>query len=305
MKQKYYITLIFLLFLTTNAGGRDSRENIRGLFISQHTVHNKTKFNNLITAAELAGLNTLITDLHVVNRPYKRHIKALADHNRLRYVARIIVFPKGGSVAEVTSRAYVDKRIKLALQAVELGADEILLDYIRYSIKQPSSKKNSGDILRVIQRFRRALAPSGVKLTIATFGDACFKPSESIGQDIPLFANSIDAVYPMLYPSHYEPFRKHAQDPHYTLLSSLQSLAKQMIDRKALATIPFIELWNYRYSMNEEQRIKYVREQIRGVREGGAQGWIAWSAGNHYETLFKALGVKYTSPPVKGLGDSK
>ena len=41
--------------------------------------------------------------------------------------------------------------------------------------------------------------------------------------------------------------------------------------------------------LTHEERIDYIRAELRAVREANAQGWIAWSAGNKYEILFDVL----------------
>ena len=37
------------------------------------------------------------------------------------------------------------------------------------------------------------------------------------------------------------------------------------------------------------ERVKYIRAQLRAVREANAEGWLAWSAGNRYDLLFEIL----------------
>ena len=53
--------------------------------------------------------------------------------------------------------------------------------------------------------------------------------------------------------------------------------------------LAYIELFNFRHKMNTVERVKYIRAQLRAVREVQAEGWLAWSAGNHYDLLFEIL----------------
>jgi len=51
----------------------------------------------------------------------------------------------------------------------------------------------------------------------------------------------------------------------------------------------YIELSNYHYSMNQAQKIAYIKAQIKAVNDAGADGWYAWSPHNRYENLFLIL----------------
>ncbi len=51
----------------------------------------------------------------------------------------------------------------------------------------------------------------------------------------------------------------------------------------------YIEVYNSRYAMTKREQVNYIREEIRGAKSAGADGWIAWSAGNVYGPLFSAV----------------
>ena len=92
----------------------------------------------------------------------------------------------------------------------------------------------------------------------------------------------------MVYPSHYEPFAEHAKKPYETVFTSLMGMKRQM-GKQQVPVLAYIELFNFRHSMNTVEKVKYIRAQMRAVREAGAEGWLAWSAGNHYDLLFEIL----------------
>ena len=48
----------------------------------------------------------------------------------------------------------------------------------------------------------------------------------------------------------------------------------------------FIEAKNYRYSMSFVQRKKYIKAQMQGAIDAGADGWYVWSPHNAYHELF-------------------
>ena len=203
-------------------------------------------------------------------------------------MARVVIFPGGGSHAQVTNRAIWKKKLALAKYAISLGAKEIQLDYIRYSVKTGSSKQKAHNIKKVIQYFRDSL-PSDVKLQIDIFGVAAERPSNTIGQNVPLFADSLDAICPMVYPSHYEPYRYHATRPYNTVLNAVDALQKQLYNNKNVKIYAYLELYNYRYPMSTAQRISYASAQIQAAKDAGAHGYYIWSAGNKYNVLFAAL----------------
>ena len=96
----------------------------------------------------------------------------------------------------------------------------------------------------------------------------------------------------MVYPSHYEPFRHHAVRPYETIFNSLTALKKQLQGYPDVSVFAYIELYNYRYKLLGEQKINYIRAQIKAVHDSGANGWYVWSPTNHYSPLFQVLAKK-------------
>ena len=107
--------------------------------------------------------------------------------------------------------------MKLAQYAVSLGASAIQLDYIRYKHTVAYKKSNSENIYRIVKYFRDQI-PKKVALQMDIFGVAAHRPSITIGQDVKMLANEVNAINPMVYPSHYEPFRYYATRPYKTVL---------------------------------------------------------------------------------------
>ena len=111
-----------------------------------------------------------------------------------------------------------------------------------------------------------------------------------IGQNIPTFAPSVDAVCPMLYPSHFEPYSDHAKRPYDIIYAALTTLKSQFSDSTVpFQLYPYIELSNYRHSFTSEQLVGYIHGQIKAVEDAQADGWYAWSAGNKYDRLFDMM----------------
>jgi hypothetical protein len=272
--------LVYLLCGTVFAG------MIKGIYINQGTMQDTKQLTYLIERAKKVGIQTFVVDLELPSAVYQKNV-ALLKNNGIHYVARIVVFPGGGTSAQIHSESYREKKLKLAKTAIAYGAEQIQLDYIRYSSKQPPSEQNARDILKIIAWFKERLP---VPLQIDVFGISSFGPSKWIGQDIKLFANSVNIICPMVYPSHYEPFKVHAVTPYETVYKSLMAIRGQF-NHKPLPfkLIPYIEQSNYRYPLSREKKSAYLYSQIQAAENANADGWYVWSPHNYYDTLFNVL----------------
>lgn len=257
----------------------------RGIYISQHTLESTSRLKSLIKEAKAVRINTFVIDLKAPRQQYDRNIKYVLDAG-LKYVVRIVVFPGGGNRSQVHSMKIRQEKLKLIKKAIALGAKEVQLDYIRYNVRTPSSRKNAEDIRDVITWFKKR---TSVPLQIAVFGVSAHRPSNTIGQNLVLFSPHVSVIAPMLYPSHYEPKSVHSYQPYRTVKGSLDALSMQFNGSVPNRVITYIETSNYRRSMNTATRMDYIKEQIRAVDDAGFDGWYFWSAKNHYSTLFQAL----------------
>ena len=258
----------------------------KGIYLSQPTLENTEYLNYLIKRAKKVGINTFIIDYERPSTRYQRNIQ-LVKNNNITYVARVVIFPGGGTPELVSSEPYREKKLKLIKQALAYGAQEIQLDYIRYNTKR-KSPEHAKNIHNVIRWFKSRTAPTPLQIDV--FGVSAFGESQWIGQNIKMFSQSVDAICPMVYPSHYEPFRHHAVTPYETVYTSLMAIREQFNDGKVPAKLyPYIELSNYRYPLSHEKKLAYIKAQIKAVENAGADGWYAWSANNLYDNLFYIL----------------
>ncbi|TAK75472.1 MAG: hypothetical protein EPO11_05420 [Gammaproteobacteria bacterium] len=273
-----------LLFSTFTFAG-----SVKGIYVTQYNFENTAFLNNLIKNAKASGIDTFVVDLEFTSKRYQTNLSLLKDNN-IKYVARIIMFPDGGKPEQIKNPEVWQKKYTLVQQAVDWGATEIQLDYIRYSSKQKPSPQNAKDILTIIQWYKNKLSGQNIPLQVDVFGIASFGESKYIGQNIKLFSQTVDAICPMVYPSHYTPFAEHYKTPYETVYTSLTSIKDQFDDDMPIKMIPYIELSNYHYpSMSRAQKIAYIKAQLKAVKEAGADGWYAWSPHNRYDNLFYVL----------------
>lgn len=283
-----FLMLVFLIIIVGLMAPLSAAAFQQGIYVTQSTASNEKKFKRLIEQSKKVGINTFIVDYNRYSERYHRNIKLL-DRYGIRYVARIVMFPGGASTAQMKNAAYWQKKYRLVERVAKMGADEIQLDYIRYRVGQRPSKNNAHDVHKVIRWYKERVNDLGLPLQIDVFGVAAHKPSLSIGQNLPLFARSVDVVCPMVYPSHYNPHPYHSRRPYETVAGSLKKLKQQFDGKPPFKVIAYIETSNYRMPMSFQQRKRYIRAQIQAAKDQGAHGWYAWSANNYYNTLFRLL----------------
>jgi hypothetical protein len=261
---------------------------VKGIYLTQSTTEHRDRVEQFVKEAKETGINTFIIDANYKNTRYAQNIAYIKSQG-INYVARVVVFPHGGTASDIKSPAYWQKRWEQAAYAISLGASEIQLDYIRYKASQPSSEQNAKDVLEVIKYFKQQLKDANIPLQIDIFGVAAHQPSLAIGQNVPLFANSIDVICPMVYPSHYEPHPAPSKKPYETVFNSITALKNQLKDFPNVKVYAYIEANNYRYSMPLGEKEKYIEAQIKAANDAGADGWYVWSPQNKYQVLFALL----------------
>lgn len=278
----WVLSLFMMVFCSS------SQAFVKGIYITQGTLENTKLITYLIQRAKSVGISTFIVDLELPGKRYQKNIRLLQDNN-IRYVARIIMFPDGGKPAQILTESYWQRKYGLVQTALGYGAAEIQLDYIRYSSKQPASSENSKHIHRIIRWYKDRLTADKIPLQVDVFGISSFGEEKHIGQNIKLFSQTVDAICPMVYPSHYEPFRVHAVTPYQTVYKSLAMIKAMFNTQLSFKLIPYIELSNYRYPLSQPKKIEYIYAQIRAAQDAGADGWYAWSPHNQYDNLFAVL----------------
>jgi hypothetical protein len=260
----------------------------KGIYLSQNTAEDSKRLSYFIEEAKATGINTFIIDLIKPRPAYDKNI-AMVQANNIKYIPRIVVFPHGANDEQMKSMSIREDRYRLIEHAVALGAKEIQLDYIRYNTKRAPLPEYTQNVHDTIKWFRDKLKVKNVGLQIDVFGETCFYPSKHIGQDVTVLAKTVDALNPMVYPSHFNPVAKFSKNPYETIYSSMVSLHKQFNNHTPVRVHAYIEMTNYRMPLSREKTKKYIYAQIKGAEDGGSQGWYAWSPGNKYDNLFEVL----------------
>src|SRR3989338_6193645 len=70
----------------------------RGIYLTQSTAQNKTKMAYLIAQSKKFGIDTFIIDMNGPSKSYAANVKNVVRQG-IHYVARVVIFPHGGTHA--------------------------------------------------------------------------------------------------------------------------------------------------------------------------------------------------------------
>jgi hypothetical protein len=194
-----------------------------------------------------------------------------------------------------------DKRVwdyvlSIAKSAARAGFDEIQFDYVRFPSDGPiesavfpgkTAEPPAWTITRFVHYASKELKPLGVRVSVDLFGLSATRDL-GVGQKPRRLAKYVDAVYPMVYPSHYNPGEFSLPDPSSapgkTVSFSLRDFRNAMLGRKTML-IPWLE----DFSLTSDRRPpEEVQAQIDAARRNNAKGFLLWNPNGVYtEELLK------------------
>jgi hypothetical protein len=179
--------------------------------------------------------------------------------------------------------------VDLAVAAAKAGFDEIQFDYVRFPsdgdlslIRYPGAHPQSmkWTIPAFAQYAAKRLHPLGVRVSVDVFGLAATHDL-GIGQLPRRISRYVDAVYPMVYPSHYNPGEFNLPDPNavpgQTVTRSLLDFQTALEGRKARLTP-----WLQDFSLGRTYTVDEVRAQVAAARSLRTQGFLLWNAEGMY-----------------------
>ena len=181
--------------------------------------------------------------------------------------------------------------VDVAEGAARAGFDEIQFDYVRFpsdgdveSIVYPGRRvePKSVTINRFLQYAVSRLRPLGVRISADLFGLAATHDLR-IGQVPATFGRTLDAIYPMVYPSHYSSGEFDLPDPEAspgpTVGRSVADFNRATRGKRA-RIIPWIQ----DFSLKRTYTLFDVRQQIAAARAAGVGGFLLWNPRGVYTT---------------------
>jgi len=185
--------------------------------------------------------------------------------------------------SDMKSRNYI---LNIALEACELGFDEIQFDYIRYpdtsyknlKYDQESSFENRvNNINSFLSNATIELHNIGCLTSADIFGYVLnSKTDNGIGQYLESIVDTVDFISPMIYPSHYSSgsfgFDKPNNYPYEVITASLNDGLNRGVESRNLR--PFLQ--GFWHSSNG------VRLNIKAAEDKGLH-WILWNNSSEYK----------------------
>jgi len=175
--------------------------------------------------------------------------------------------------------------IDLALEAVDLGVDEILWDYVRrpedrLGVQQVIPGLGPNDLVTekvaaFLAEAHRQVRAAGALQGASVFGIASIRP-DTIGQSIPMIAKTVDYIAPMVYPSLWVANEYHVSDPPrmpYQIVT--RSLQDFQLKTKGTG-VPMVP-WLQDFSLGTTYGPDQVRAQVDAAMGLGIKSFLLWS----------------------------
>jgi hypothetical protein len=173
--------------------------------------------------------------------------------------------------------------VGIGVAAARAGFDEIQFDYVRFpsdgDVSQivyphPSAERKGITITRFLRYASSVLHPLGVRVSADVFGLAATHDL-GIGQVPKRIARYLDAIYPMVYPSHFSSGEYGLRDPDAypgrTVAHALLDFRRQV--KGAAVLIP----WLQDFSLAHAYGLIEVTDQIAAARRQHARGYMLWN----------------------------
>jgi hypothetical protein len=210
-------------------------------------------------------------------------VVAFEDDRRAR------AFPdeaQGGPWLDPTSESARSYVLELADEACQIGFDEIQFDYVRYPSGQAAESSGQRDLtqeerLAAISGFlaeaRALLHPQGCVISAAIFGIVASSPDDQgLGQRPEELSAQVDAISPMVYPSHYSPgwlgFTDPNEHPYDVTADAIGDATPRLHETSSLR--PYLQAF---WWSNEQ-----IRRSIQAAEDAGT-GWLLWNILSNYD----------------------
>jgi hypothetical protein len=183
----------------------------------------------------------------------------------------------------------------LAREAVSLGFSEVQFDYVRFpddkrlvaeaTFPLANGRKRAEVIRDQLAFTRAALAPLHVPVTADVFGLTASDTTDmGIGQRWEMFADQVDVVLPMSYPSHYAKGTYDLAEPNAHPYAVIDHTLKDAKRRSAKLTgAASIRPWYQDFTLGPPHYgAAQVRAQIQAGYDNGIMSWLLWNPGSRY-----------------------
>src|SRR5690242_1237315 len=181
--------------------------------------------------------------------------------------------------------------VNIAAAVAKAGFDEIQFDYVRFpsdgDLSQirypgPHPQPMRWTIPAFVQYAGKRLHRLGANISVDVFGLSATRDL-GIGQLPRRVSNYVDAVYPMVYPSHYNPgeygINLPNDQPGLVVSRSLADFRRALEGRNARLTP-----WLQDFSLGRTYTLQDVQLQVAAAREHHTNGFLLWNPEGVYTT---------------------
>ena len=196
-----------------------------------------------------------------------------------------------------------DYLVEIAVQAAQVGFDEVQFDYIRFSTDIGEEDVDYGpesdnvSKIEIITEFTEylyeQLVPQGVYVAADVFGTVIDNETDQaiVGQDYVKMAAHLDYICPMVYPSHYHNGSYGISVPDaepYRTINAAATASVQALDAVPEENRAHVRMWLQSFTAgwvpgHISYGPKQIRDQIKGAYDAGYDEWILWNAAVNYQ----------------------
>ena len=238
-------------------------------------------------------------DIGAVEAAYDPVARLEAAKDRGLYtITRIVVFEDPAAVRahpeQQLAWAWLDPIVRdtwayplaLAVEACALGFNEVQFDYVRFPSGRSANEASRNrpttqdERLEAIAAFlaeaRGRLHPMGCAVSADVFGIVMSAPNDQgIGQRPEEISAVVDALSPMVYPSHYGEGWLGFEDPNDHPAAVTAAALDAGLPRMAPTALlrPWLQAFFYR---PDQVRAEIMEAEKRGL------GWMLWNIGSRY-----------------------
>ena len=299
----------------------EERPVIKGIYLSPGVFYSKRKLDYFFDMVDLGLVNAAVLDIkdergRVMFSLYKSFINK-AKERKIYLIARQCIFKdealalkNGGALAlkEFSGKVWFQDKcgywvdpsltevrkynVEVMNRAFEAGFDEVQFDYIRYPSGDKPYKNWQNKLDKIVKFLDMAKEskPPEKKISLTFYGYTVWaNVLAKEGQNFEKMAERVDAVYPMLYPSHFhDDFMVDStkESRTYALIFKSVEKAQERLPENQIDVIPYLQAFSWRRSRLGK---KYVYTQLKGASDARSDGFIFWEAGGDYGLGYEEL----------------
>jgi hypothetical protein len=292
----------------------ESRPIIKGIYLAPGLFYSKYEVDEFFRMADLGLVNAAVLDIKnergkLMFSLYKDFIERAKKKN-VYLIGRQCIFKdealalkNGGALAlkdfegkiwfQEKCGYWVDPSLlevrkynqQITKKAFEAGFDEVQFDYIRYpSGDRPyrNWQNKLDNIVKFLDMVKENKPPER-KISLTFYGYTVWANTlAKEGQNFEKMAEKVDAVYPMLYPSHFhDNFMNDSTKEWrtYSLIYESIKKAQERLPEKEIEIIPYLQAFSWKKSRLGR---KFVLNQLKAASKSNSDGFVLWEAGGNY-----------------------